>query len=60
MYFVIDKSNNGQFYFKIKSDGNHETLCHSETYVSRYSAEHAIEIIKKEASTAHTLDMTKD
>jgi uncharacterized protein YegP (UPF0339 family) len=57
MYFVIDKAVNGQYYFKINAE-NHETLCHSETYVTKYGAKHAIDLIKNGAADAVTVDLT--
>ena len=57
MYFIISKSNNNQYYFKIKAD-NHETLCHSETYVHKSDAQHAVDLIKNDAKNASTVDNT--
>ena len=58
MRFVIDESNDNQYYFKVKAD-NGEILCHSETYTTKYNAEHAISIIKEEAAKAPIVDLTK-
>lgn len=57
MYFKIMNSSNGQFYFTINAD-NHEALCHSETYVQKQSALHAIDIIKGDAASAKVVDNT--
>jgi uncharacterized protein YegP (UPF0339 family) len=57
MKFVIKRSTNYQYYFDIKSN-NGQILCHSETYTTKQSAKDAIEIIKREASTATTEDLT--
>lgn len=57
MYFEVNRSSNGQYYFNIKA-GNHETLATSETYVQKASAKHAIEVIKGGAGDAPTIDNT--
>ncbi|SAL22782.1 YegP family protein [Caballeronia telluris] len=46
--FVIDKASNGQFYFNLRA-GNGEPILRSETYVTRASAEHGIESVRKNA-----------
>ena len=46
--FVIDKAKNGQFYFNLRA-GNGEPILQSELYVTRASAEHGIESVKKNA-----------
>ena len=57
MTFAIKRSNNAQFFFEIKAS-NGQILCHSETYTTKQSAQHAIDIIKSEASTAEVIDLT--
>jgi uncharacterized protein YegP (UPF0339 family) len=59
MYFSIWKSTNDQFYFEVVAD-NHETVAVSELYTRKESAQKTIEAIKKGASSATVLDMTKD
>ena len=46
--FVIDKAKNGQFYFNLRA-ANGEPILKSETYVTRASAEHGIESVRKNA-----------
>jgi uncharacterized protein YegP (UPF0339 family) len=46
--FVIDKASNGQFYFNLHA-GNGEPILRSELYVTRASAEHGIESVRKNA-----------
>lgn len=59
--FVIDKASNGQFYFNLRA-GNGEPILRSETYVTRASAEHGIESVRKNApldERYHRKDNTK-
>ena len=58
MYFTINKSNDDGYFFNIKSDGNHQTLCHSETYNAKVAVEVAIQLIKDGATDAKILDRT--
>jgi uncharacterized protein YegP (UPF0339 family) len=57
MRFVIRKSANSQYYFTI-SAGNYEVLATSETYVSKASAQHAINVIRGGAGGAQVIDLT--
>ena len=57
MTFELDRSNNGQYYFRIVAS-NSKTLAHSETYVAKSDALHAINLIKREASSAPVVDLT--
>ena len=59
MYFAIRRSRTGQYWFRVVGN-NHETMAHSELYVSRASAASSIETIKREAAKAHTIDSTED
>jgi len=45
MYLEVNRSNNGQFFFVIKSNGNNRTLATSELYVNRGDALHAARIV---------------
>jgi uncharacterized protein YegP (UPF0339 family) len=59
MYFEIFKSTaNGQYWFVIKSAGNHQTLATSETYVRKESALHAIGLIANNANGSKYYDRT--
>jgi len=58
MYFVIYKSKPGAYWWVIKSDGNHETLAHSEILGSKAQCLHAIDIIYREAGNAKYRDET--
>ena len=55
MRFVIRRSSNDQFYFEIQA-GNYETLATSETYGEKADAEHAIQLIRDDASSARVVD----
>jgi len=57
MRFKIYKSSNSQYYFTI-AGGNNEVITTSETYVRKASAEHAISVIKANASNATVVDLT--
>lgn len=57
MRFAIWKSKDGQYYFVGRGD-NGQTMVTSETYTRKASAQHAISVIKNEASKAIVLDMT--
>jgi uncharacterized protein YegP (UPF0339 family) len=57
VHFSIYKSHNDQYYWEIKGD-NYETMAVSETYVSKASAEHAIQIVKSGAASGAVLDHT--
>ena len=54
MYFVINKSSNGQYFWRLVGD-NHETLCHSETYYTKYSCQQTIQSIKNEGINSSTM-----
>lgn len=58
MYFVIKKSKPGAYWWAIKSDGNHETLAHSEILGSKAQCLHAINIVYGEAGSALYYDQT--
>ncbi len=45
MYIEVMPSTNGQYYFVIKSNGNHHKLAVSELYINRQDALHAAQII---------------
>lgn len=61
MKFKISKASDGQYYFEIQADGNHETLATSETYRRRNKADvlKAIELIRQGVSDAQIVDDTK-
>jgi uncharacterized protein YegP (UPF0339 family) len=58
MRFVIHNAANGQYYFTIVG-GNFETLATSETYYSKASCQHTINVIKRDAASASVIDLTK-
>jgi uncharacterized protein YegP (UPF0339 family) len=58
MRFVIWKSKDDQYYFVAKGD-NGQVMATSETYTAKASAQHAIDVIKDEASDATVVDMAK-
>ncbi len=55
--FEIFKSRDGQYVWHLKGD-NGETLCHSETYTSKQSAQNGIVAVKRFAPTAPVYDRT--
>ena len=57
MSFVIRRSSNRQYYFTI-TGGNNEVIVTSETYVSKSSAQHAINVIRGNAAGAQVVDLT--
>lgn len=57
MKIDINNSSDGQYYFVIKG-ANGQSLCHSETYMAKQSAQNAIEAIMKNAATATIVDNT--
>jgi len=58
MRFKISKSVDGQYYFEIQADGNHETLATSETYKRKDKRDvlKAIELIQGGAGKAEVVD----
>jgi len=57
MKFLIRRATNRQYYFTI-SGSNNEMITTSQTYVSKSSAQHAINVIKDNAVSATIVDMT--
>lgn len=57
MRFVIRRASNLQYCFTI-TGGNNEVIVTSETYVSKSSAQHAINVIKGNASGATVVDLS--
>lgn len=61
MYYVIYKSKTNYqhpYWWVIKSDGNHETLCSSEMLNSKQTCLSAIRIVTTEAAEALYYDRT--
>lgn len=54
---VFKSSVNSQYYWRFKAP-NHETVAQSEGYVAKSSAQHAIDVIKREAASASVNDLT--
>jgi uncharacterized protein YegP (UPF0339 family) len=48
-YFVVNQSTDKQYYFNLKSDGNHETVLTSERYKEKASALVGIASVKSNA-----------
>lgn len=57
MTFRIYRATNGQYYFTI-TGGNNEKMATSETYVSKSSAQHTINVIKGNAASAQVIDLS--
>lgn len=60
MYYVIYKNSASQhpYWWVIKSDGNHETLCSSEMLSSKQACINAIALVTQEANDALYYDRT--
>jgi uncharacterized protein YegP (UPF0339 family) len=52
--YTIERSGT-QYYVRLKGD-NGETMATTERYTTKASAQHVINVIKREASTAPTTD----
>lgn len=57
MRFVIRRSSTASNYFTI-TGGNNEIMVTSENYISKSSAQHAINVIKGSAGNAQIVDLT--
>ena len=60
MRFVIRKNSQGKFWWRAVADGNNEILAASELLGTKADCEHAIAIVKAEASYAKTEDRTSE
>jgi len=56
MYIYIHKSKDKQYYFRIVA-GNGQILAHSETYVQKESAKHAVQLIVDGAKDAEVSEV---
>jgi uncharacterized protein len=57
LYFYLHKSNiNNQWYFNIRSQGNHQIVASSEGYHNKADALATINLIKRGAATASVYD----
>lgn len=55
--FEILKANTGGFFWRLKAN-NGETLCHSEVYTAKQSAQNGIEAVKRVAPNSPVYDRT--
>ena len=55
--FKLKDARNGQFFWRYEAD-NGEVICNSETYVSKQSALHSIDLVKQTANAAPVVDET--
>ena len=55
MHFSIWRSRDNQYYWEARGD-NDETMAVSETYTTKASARHAIDVVRKEAAQAKVFD----
>jgi len=55
--FQILRGSNGQYHARLKANNN-EIICWTENYVSKLSAQKAIQFIKTNAPSAPTYDLT--
>lgn len=55
--FEIFRANAGGYFWRLKGT-NGETLCHSEVYTSKQSAQMGIEAVKRVAPSAQVNDRT--
>jgi uncharacterized protein YegP (UPF0339 family) len=58
LYFDLQKSTNGQWYFNVRSAGNHRIVATSETYHNRQDALHTVQLIRQHAASAAVWDST--
>jgi hypothetical protein len=56
--FEIFTGNDGQFYWRFKG-ANGETVCHSEGYTTKQSAQVGINSVKNGAVSAEIVDLTQ-
>ena len=56
-YYILDRSSNGQWFWVLKAP-NHETICVSETYVSRQGALTGISSNQRYSGTLSLQDKT--
>jgi uncharacterized protein YegP (UPF0339 family) len=59
MYFAIRRSDDGQYWWRAVGDNN-EIMGASELMTSKQSCEHAIAVIKAEATSAPVQDQSAD
>ena len=57
MYWEIEDASGGGYFARARGD-NHEKMFHSEVYVQKASARHAIDVVKAEAASAPVKDNT--
>jgi uncharacterized protein YegP (UPF0339 family) len=55
--FEIFRANAGGYFWRLKGV-NGETLCHSEVYTSKQSAQTGVDAVKRVAATAPVYDRT--
>ena len=55
--FELLRATSGGYFWRLKGT-NGETLCHSEVYMTKQSAQNGIDAVKRVAPTAPTLDLT--
>ena len=56
MYFVIYKDAAGQWRWHLKAI-NHETIAHGESYITKQSCLHAIELIKSTNANTRVVEV---
>ena len=56
MYFVIYKDASGQWRWYLKAI-NHETIAHGESYITKQSCLHAIELIKSTNANTRVVEV---
>ncbi len=55
--FELLRATGGGYFWRLKA-ANGETLCHSEVYQTKQSAQHGINVVKLIAPTAPVRDLT--
>lgn len=61
IYFYVHKSAvNGQWYFNIRSAGNHQVISTSEGYHNKQDALNTINVIRNGAATARIYDASTE
>ena len=59
MYFSIQRSDDGQYWWRAVGDNN-EIMAASELMKAKQSVEHAISVIQAEAASARVVDQSED
>lgn len=56
--YQLHKASNGQYWWRVVSDGNYKVLASSETYVRRDDAIHGANLVRNGSTGAEFIDHT--